>query len=208
MKCSARFHDLPSFPAYILPVFVCVFFVTSFCLSLRILALDFNSDFHEKFVSPGIEHAKNTAAIPHGSRFHQIIVYIFCFCFNNSLEQKPVATKYDSFLFFFFSHFLFSFPRYSQLQLCFAFVLSLVHLISFFFCFFFFVGVFSHWFSQKRTVNCSSFWFLLFCASNYWLHNGPVKIKAKRQQQHQPNIIMRKRSVFPRKGVHDFNIER
>lgn len=88
---------------------VCVFFVTSFCLSLRILALDFNSDFHEKFVSPGIEHAKNTAAIPHGSRFHQIIVHIFCFCFNNSLEQKPVATKYDSFLFFFFFSFSFFF---------------------------------------------------------------------------------------------------
>lgn len=141
---------------------VCVFFVTSFCLSLRILALDFNSDFHEKFVSPGIEHAKNTAAIPHGSRFHQIIVYIFCFCFNNSLEQKPVATKYDSFLFFFFFFFRFSLPRYSQLQLCFAFVLSLVHLISFFFCFFFLLVCSLTDFRRKERLTAVLFDFCFF----------------------------------------------
>lgn len=131
----------------------------------------FNADFHVNFVSLGIAHAKNQSdAIQYSSRFHQIIVYIFCFCFNNGLRQKPVATKSSSSFSFCLTYSL------SHLSyLCGALDVCFFSVLLPFFSWLFRSLNFAEKNGYLSRFRCG-FFFLLF-VWNYWLHNGPVKIK-------------------------------
>lgn len=96
---------------------------------------------------------KNRPSIQHGSRFHQIIVYIFRFCFNDGLKLKPEATKYDFFFFY----------------------LTLIRIRIR--CTWFFFLLFPDFRKKERSLSILLFFFSSYIW-NYWLHNGPVKIKA------------------------------
>lgn len=149
----------------------------------------FNADFHKKFVSPGIEHAKtfhpfNTVAV-----FIKLLFIYFAFVLTkvSSKNQKLQSTTSFSF---------------TWLSFAFAFVLSLVHLIFFFFYFFLIFA--------KRTISFD--FVVVFFYSyiwNYWLHNGPVKIKAISICASASRMECKERFLLKREvKVYDFNIER